>query len=243
MNVGILVIGSLCWDNNDRKAWRTVHLNMSEKIPVKVPIKYGRKSRTWGNTYTMVLSNSVKMGKAVVIPCINPIENVKDLILEASALWRAERSKAKEGEVGVSWGCVGMLFRIPQKSADIVEMWERYFQNHSEVPITPVNSRGILDISWTTKLDDSPVTEVDIILSAVTKAEEPLPTVDKIAEKWINQDNGYESYFFKNVENDIRTAEDIDIWKIIEKHSPGWLSKTEYAEAISILRKESQSSS
>ena len=104
-----------------------------------------------------------------------------------------------------------MLSRIPQKSADIVEMWERYFQNHSEVPITPVNSRGILDISWPTKLDDSPVTEVDIILSAVTKAEEPLPTVDKIAEKWINQDNGYESYFFKNVENDIRTAEDIDI--------------------------------
>ena len=80
MNVGILVIGPLYWDNNDRKAWRTVHLNMNEKIQVKVPIKYGRKSKTRGDTYTMILNNSVKMGKAVVIPCINPIENVEDLL-------------------------------------------------------------------------------------------------------------------------------------------------------------------
>ena len=44
-NLGILVIGSLIWDDKPhRENWRTSHLNMDNKIFVKVPIRYGRKS-------------------------------------------------------------------------------------------------------------------------------------------------------------------------------------------------------
>lgn len=57
MNTGILVIGSLLWDNdqgdkiNHRSDWRNERLLQEEKIHVFAPIRYGRNS---GGVYTMV---------------------------------------------------------------------------------------------------------------------------------------------------------------------------------------------
>ena len=65
---GVIIIGSLLWQDdlklntNDkiRYNWRNTSLNLSEKILVKLPIRYGRYSD--GNIYTMVFSmNCEKM--------------------------------------------------------------------------------------------------------------------------------------------------------------------------------------
>ena len=238
MRVAVLVIGSLLWDNRHRERWRCTRLNLDERIPVRAPIRYGRRSRTRGNTFTVVFRSDAVLGQAVLLPCFSSVVNVEDLIQEASALWKAERSSAQEGEVGASWGCVGMLFHREDADINLVKKWRQYFQKNSDRPIAPVDSDGILHIPWPTKLDNSPLTEVDIILSTATQAEKVLPTVEDIADAWINQGSGYERYFFENVRHRIRTAEDLEIWRRIEEQSPRWLSKPDYAEVISLLRSE-----
>jgi len=237
MRVGILVIGSLLWDNSERETWRRTRLNLDEQIPVRAPIRYGRRSRTRGNTFTMVFRNDGIWGQAVLVPCLSSMMDVDDLLQEASALWSAEKLSASQGEVGASWGCVGVLFRREDEtSINLAKEWGQYFQKHSDRPIAPVDLEGILHIPWPEKLDNSPLTEVDVILSTATQAEKTLPTAEEIADAWINQDSGHERYFFENVRHGIRTAEDLEIWSRIEERSPRWLSKQEYAEVIAFLR-------
>lgn len=233
-----MVIGSLLWDNSHREEWRHTHLNLNEQIYVKVPICYGRRSSKRGNTFTMVLRSDAKLGQAVLLPCLSSVKNVEDLAHEASALWKAERSSAQKGEVGVSWGCVGILFRSADTHINLMKKWSLYFENNSKGPVAPVNSDGILSIPWPKKLDNSPLTEVDIILSTATKAEKALPTAEDIADAWINQNHGYERYFFENVRHGIRTAEDLEIWRRIEEKSPMWLSNPNYEEVIFLLKSE-----
>ncbi|RMG53056.1 MAG: hypothetical protein D6723_07705 [Acidobacteria bacterium] len=186
----------------------------------------------------MVFRSDGFLGEAVLVPCLSSVVDIDDLVQEASALWKAERPSAQEGEVGASWGCVGTLFRGEDADINLAKKWGQYFQERSERPIAPVDSDGILRILWPAKLDHSPLTEVDIILSTATQAEVALPTAEDIADAWINQDSGYERYFFENVRHGIRTAEDLEIWGRIEKQSPRWLRKPEYAEVISLLRAE-----
>jgi len=43
MRTGILIIGSLLWDNCQREAWRRSRLHVDRKLHVKAPICYGRR--------------------------------------------------------------------------------------------------------------------------------------------------------------------------------------------------------
>ena len=237
MRAGVLIIGSLLWDNEHRATWRVTRLRMEERIPVRVPIRYGRRSRTRGNTFTMVFRDDESLGQAVVMPCVFPVTSIEDLSEEASALWKAEQPSADEGEVGSSWGCVGVLLR-DKNLRHFVRDWGRYFQAYSKGPVSPVDDEGILNIPWPVKLDNFPLSEVDILLSTSTQANRPLPTAIEIADAWINQNEGHERYFFENVRHSIRTAEDLDIWRRIEERSPEWLKNPDYADVISLLHSE-----
>ena len=73
---GVLVIGSLLWQDyldkpgdDIRKNWRANSLSISNKIQVKMPIRYGRFSEK-SQIYTMVFSNACKRksGTAFVLP-------------------------------------------------------------------------------------------------------------------------------------------------------------------------------
>ena len=89
VKIGVLIIGSLYWDYEPpRPGWRAERLDCMHHEHVKAPIRYGRRSKKRGNSYTMVLSqglNADEFGTAIAIPC-----GSRELIAEASWLWAAE---------------------------------------------------------------------------------------------------------------------------------------------------------
>src|SRR5205809_2973005 len=98
LGAGILVIGSLFWDTS-RQGWRDERLHMAASEAVTAPIRYGRRSRNRGNTYTMVFSRSAQPGQAIVVPCRNIVRSAVDLIAEAEQLWAAERNERVERQI------------------------------------------------------------------------------------------------------------------------------------------------
>ena len=74
-----------------------------------------------------------------------------------------------------------------------------------------------------------------------TKADPTRPSPEDVADAWINQRDGRESYFFENVRCGIRTPEDGLIWRRMEEQRPSWLEEGAYKSAVDILRRENQS--
>ena len=54
---GVIIIGSLLWDNSNRQKWRENNLCIEKQFKVYIPIRYGRCSCARKKTYTMVFSN------------------------------------------------------------------------------------------------------------------------------------------------------------------------------------------
>ena len=93
--LGVLIIGSL-YRQPKRDEWRRKRLDLDCKYCVRAPIRYGRRSTTWGDAYTMVLSPSLDeahFGHAIAIRCKS-----HDIVQEAEHLWAAESN----GNGGVS---------------------------------------------------------------------------------------------------------------------------------------------
>ena len=233
MHVGILIIGSLLWDNCQRDAWRRLRLRIDRGVHVRVPIYYGRRSSSRGNTFTMALGTGDALGEAVLIPCASTISCLADLVAEAEALWKAEQPTAAANSICASWGSVGVLF-APTVPAEWRTGWKARFRSHAS-PVTLVDDAGTLRIAWPNTTDLKPA-DVDMILATVTKAQATQPSVTKIVDAWINQNQGHERYFFENVRHGIRTPADNCIWRQIEEHRPRWLREGAYAEAIALLR-------
>src|SRR3546814_18912957 len=98
MKCGILSIGSLYWDKeNGRDDWRKRRLYTNASSPVRVPIYYGRKSASRGNTYTMTFRRNDPSGMAALVPCQREIETIEDLKDEVEALWKAEAPNSQSG--------------------------------------------------------------------------------------------------------------------------------------------------
>ncbi len=234
---GVLIIGSLLWDNDIRESWRESHLVINEKIYVKTPIGFGRRSQSRGNTFTMTFRDDGRLGQAVLVPCATLIEGVEGLSREAEALWQAEQRSATEGCIGSSWGCVGVLVRDENLFNDM-SVWRNYFhQKMQGLSISPVDEDGRLHIPWpvTTALN-TPV-DLDIILAVATVANGNFDFCE-IADAWINQNEGHEHYFFENVRHGIRTPEDIHIWQRIQQKAPPWLGKSEFTDVVKMLESE-----
>jgi hypothetical protein len=171
-------------------------------------------------------------GSAVVLPCIEDIAGLDDLMTEAEALWQAEARNKEATGVGSAWGCVGILFRAGVDD-HLVKAWSSYFQSKVK-PFLPVDDQGLLRIPWPPVTTTGTPAEVDVILATATGATLPTPTVADIAGAWV--DHGHEEYFFNNVLNGIRTPDDASIWKQILKRNPRWLMNKAYENAISSLR-------
>ncbi len=234
MRAAILIIGSLLWDNCQRRAWRRSRLHVDRGVRVKAPICYGRRSTSRGNTFTMTLGTGEALGQAVLVPCVSALASVGGLVSEAEALWKAEQSTAAPKDISASWGSVGVLF-APTVQAEWRAGWEAHFRSHA-TPVAPVDVTGTLQIAWPLTPERRPA-DVHIVLATATRAEATRPTVTEIADAWINQNAGHERYFFANVRHGIRTPDDHLIWQRIEQKKPRWLhDEATYAEAIALLR-------
>ena len=239
MRCGILIIGSLLWDDsNQRPAWRAARLKMDAQVPVRAPFYYGRKSgEQRGHTFTMTFATGQPSAQGIIVPSVAEISNIKGLIEEANALWRAEDAHAKDGQTHKSWGCVGALFNPRIKDQKLAADWANHFRTVKAQGVSIVDDDGRLGMAWPVTLDGAPA-DFDIILATANKPETDRPTASDVADAWIDQIGGHEKYFFENVRHGIRTPDDAEIWRRIHERSPSWLKPGEYKEAVDILRAE-----
>ena len=225
LNAGILIIGSLLWDlEKERPAWRGARLNMGLAHTVTAPIRYGRRSESRGNSYTMVFSRLCPPGWAKLVPCSHTISTAQDLIAEAEFLWKAEQPDAEAHKIASTWGCVAVLrnpeSEIPQNLltewANRVKLepnYGRVTQNDAEGVLVG-RKDGLLRIEWP-RLADGRAADFDLLLATANdpriKASSPkYPTVQMIAEAW-NRAGEHVGYFWKNADNGIQTFEDEEI--------------------------------
>lgn len=231
-----LIVGSLWWDTiPTRVNWRDTRLDMENKQTVYAPIRYGKKSNSWGDTYTMVFSqlcyrNTYGLGTALLVPYQKTIKTADELIQEASGLWKAEAKQPENTALAISatWGAVGMLTRpnvnFPN---EIIQRWASHYQNQrtrlhlvqskTERPI--IDENGLLDIRWLTNVDGNQLDEIDFILATATKPtleNKRYPSAKVIAEAWRNDKDNNVRYFTNNRNSNITTFQDEKILKFLQ---------------------------
>lgn len=174
---GVIIVGSLLWeDTPERIKWRDVCLQVEQKISVSVPIRYGRKSSTRKNTYTMIFFNhpSTQLGQTFIMPLKEDIKNYSILEKNAFAMAKAEgiwKDTDKIPILNKSWGTVGLLINPQvdlkdQINADLIKnRWQQLYQTYKDA-FTPINysvnaddtlvinQNGFLQLPWTEQMND-----------------------------------------------------------------------------------------
>ena len=234
LTAGVLIIGSLFWDSErERPTWRNARLKMAEAQTVTAPIRYGRRSGTRGNSYTMVFSRLCRLGWAKLVPCSHTISTAQELIAEAEFLWKAEQPEAQAHRIASTWGCVAILCNPERRiSHDLLREWAnrvsrepdygRVSQTQEEGIL--VGSDGLLRIEWP-RLAEGGAAGFDLLFVTANdpriNASTPnYPTTGAIAEAW-NRASEHVSYFWKNIENGIRTFEDDEIRALLPTPEQG----------------------
>jgi hypothetical protein len=225
LNAGILIIGSLLWDD-DRQAWRAGRLEMNSAASVTAPIRYGRLSgERRGHTYTMVFSRLCPSGHAKVVRCSHAISSLQDLIAEAEQLWQAEQLNAAAGRIAANWGCVGLLCNPERKiPEDILKGWaQRVAREPNYGNVHQMNEEGclisnggLLRIPWPQLVEGGTAIQLDLLLATANgptlRGTSPsYPSVETIANAWNRAADEHAEYFWKNTDNGIRTFQDDDI--------------------------------
>ena len=221
---GVLIIGSLDWDTaKARIHWRESRLDDDTQFLVGAPIRYGRKSSSRGNTYTMVFSRLCPLGQAKVTAFCSLIASPNDLIQEAEALWAAEqKADPPNGEVCASWGSVGLLVSPGVKHPDsIIDGWkdrvahEQKYGGIRQLPSEGTILRGgLLTFPWPTMIDSGNPVPLDFLLATATnptiEGDPPsYPSAKQVAAAWERSDGqGFVEYFWNNRKSGIRTFED-----------------------------------
>jgi hypothetical protein len=244
LRVGVLILGSLLWDNADRQRWRRERLKMASARRVRLPIRYGKSSSTRGHTHTMVLSNLCyahrELGVAFVVPCRCLIQTADDLITEARELAEAERLD------DWTWGAVGVLANPTSKvPGEILAGWREFaserlrdcdlFTQHTKSERSTLSPSGLLRLRWPRRVGNVKAINLDLLLAtptAPTLINGRYPRPREIGETYARQDRP--EYFVKNVRHRIRTARDRDIWKSSLRLSPDWAKQ--YPDVGAALR-------
>ena len=244
LRVGVLILGSLLWDNADRQRWRRERLKMASARRVRLPIRYGKLSSTRGYTHTMVLSNLCyahrELGVAFVVPCRSLIQTADDLITEALELAKAERLD------DWTWGAVGVLANPTSKvPGEILAGWKEFaserlrdcdlFTQHTKSERSTLSPSGLLRLRWPRRVGNVKAINLDLLLAtptAPTLINGRYPRPREIGETYVRQDRP--EYFVKNVRHRIRTARDIDIWKSSLRLRPDWAKQ--YPDVGAALR-------
>lgn len=222
---GAVIIGSLLWENKTtRIQWREVYLKSGEnKIATKVKIRYGRKSRTRENTFTMILSNhqETKFGSAYILPFKEPIKDARQLESQAFAMARAEGLWVKDKpSLNKTWGTIGLLINPNLGTSETLKIIiERWIEIYSEYEFNPsdylieneseiIDNNGFLKLVWTDEMN-----EFDFLIATLTVPDPKILLDEQIIADRINE-TGYDEYFLTNYQNGIRTFQDE---RIIEK--------------------------
>lgn len=234
----VLIIGSLLWDNADRRRWRDARLDLARQQRVWAPIRYGRLSDSRSKTHTMVVSRlcyrHTRLGTGWIVPFSHPIRSPDDLIVEARCLASAEGLRAAEWD----WGAIGILTK-PRVGGikEIKSEWAKYFTSrtkkckvfHRHAPSEgpAVSRRGVLALKWPKLVKtEKPLANVDIIFATPTAAhldKKKYPRPREIGETYVERRNP--EYFLKNVCAGIRTAHDPAIWKSMCRQNPGLVTR------------------
>jgi hypothetical protein len=222
---GVIIIGSLLWDNAARCGWRKSSLEALEiKVPVPVRIRYGRESDKRCHTYTMIFSNhpTTGLGQGYIVGLKHNIDNREMLKEQAIALAKAEGIWTElQPFLGKDWGAVGLLVNENKANADWIKSnWMQLFQENrckqspcqfdhaqysidNELPV--IDKDGFLHIDWTPEMDD-----FDFLIASPTA---PKPnralTAKEIAERMIEKN--YRIYFVNNRAYNITTFQDDEI--------------------------------
>jgi len=228
---GVIIIGSLLWQNyldhvgdDIRANWRNSHLDITKKIPVKVPIRYGRKSKS--DIMTMVFSNRMarKTGFGYVIPFNKTISCKDELLCEAIALSAAEGMK---GNFVCSWGVLSYLINDAKiddsQKKEIVKLFRQRKNAQFDINEYKVGkersciSKSLkLDINWVAPVSGNDQQEIDkfhFLLATATKPDNKLPTYQEVAQT-IKADK-QRKYFINNLMSGIITHDDFEIAKLL----------------------------
>lgn len=231
LSAGILIIGSLFWDPDDgRPAWRAARLDMASAQSVTAPIRYGRLSgKKRGRTYTMVFSRSAGTGQAQVVRCTRTIATPVDLLVEAEALWKAEQPGAAAGRIAADWGCVALLCNPGRNMpTEMLQAWSDRIsleQDYGNVTQTEeegrlIDEHGQLMIDWPRVVATGAPVQLDLLLVTandprISPTRPNYPDITKIAGAWNAVESKYAEYFWKNVENGIRTFQDDELQTLL----------------------------
>lgn len=254
MNVSILIIGSLLWDEAvHRSDWRRERLDLEKGRSVRVPIRYGRCSGGRCDTYTMVFSELVRradygMGTGLMVRCKRSVSSLADLIEEVDELWKAESLKGNPPtRLHASWGGVGILFR--DTGSPLQDEWTDWVRNRGSYPVLrsceseapTLNPEGVLRLQWPVDDHGDIVDDTDILLGTAnnpTLRDGRYPRYarsSEIARAWVADDCGNEEYFFNNVEAGIRTFQDRRIWQFLSRSKKLPEYREAYPDAIDLL--------
>jgi hypothetical protein len=233
LRAGVLILGSLLWDNAERGLWRRQRLKMASALQVWLPIRYGRLSgKQRGYTHTMVLSTLCyahrELGVGFIVPCIHPVQTAEDLITEARELAKAE------GLAEWTWGAVGVLANPSSKVPyEILAGWRAFaaerlpncdlFTEHARSERPPLSPSGLLRLRWPLQVGKLKAINFDLLLAtptAPTLIDGRYPRPREIGDMYARQN--HPEYFVKNVRHRIRTAHDKDIWKSSLRLRPEW---------------------
>jgi hypothetical protein len=237
---GVLIIGSLLWQDhlnepgdNRRKNWRRDHLKEFADFFVRVPIRYGRRSR--GGIYTMTFANSVRQipGIGVVRPFLaNPMRSLEALKKEAQALSVAEGMQEqfiRSDQQNRPWSVLAILLN-PRKvtttqKEHLLNWWSTQLQAEETSPNFHVENfslgneepcvgqNGALNIPWiqaVNRAEQTALDQYDFLLATATLATGPDYPDSRTLETSARQDSGRD-YFLNNYIHGIRTFQDEEI--------------------------------
>lgn len=234
---GVVIIGSLIWEDHldnakqdyIRKDWRKQNL-CDKPVLTKVPIRYGRESRTRKYTYTMVFSTSYEntLGQALILPFNENVISFELLERQAIALAIAEGIyKMDNLRLTSNWGSVALLTNPKLKEKDfasyefIRKKWADIYHSYRETFLADnyrakeesdsvMTQDGFLNIGWQAEMN-----EFDLLIATpvIPKPKSLLKPAD-IGQRMI--DNDYQTYFLNNKKWNIKTAADEVIQKQLD---------------------------
>lgn len=246
---GVIIIGSLLWqdnlNNNDeiRKEWRGEHLELENKILAKLPIRYGRFSKS--GIYTMVFSTNCerynRLGTGFIVPFKkNYINNTAELISETQAMSKAEgMGKEFVGGKDSVWASMCILMNKNKLQQDVYRAILTKWSERSEVDgggkdiseygfgkeKRSISKKGELQIHWPTSFfphKQSEIDEIDFLIATSTKPQHSDDDVDRypleseIAES-VRSDSTRQ-YFLNNFQNTITTFQDSNVINLLNNH-------------------------
>lgn len=240
MRLGILIIGSLYWDpSRVRCRWRQARLSCTEKRRVTVPIRYGKRSKTRGNTYTMVFarscSDATRLGTGLVIPARAECCEPEHLFEEAEHLWAAERNVEEISGLCADWGRVCVLKHPKIETGDrILQTWGSRIgliggaysalpRANGEDPILDATT-GLALFSWPKDVGtNQDLLDFDILLMTATSPTlntGKYATAHEIADAWKADGANNVLYFYNNRHYGITTFEDDRIQALLRGEQP-----------------------